>query len=234
MRSLRNGMRVALTFVAAAVVSCSSSEPRTFGGGPAPAPSPTDSAAPAGDTSPAPVEEIDGYPKGPHGWAVGQVFPRLTFDAKLGGKGAFTRVSTKDYYDRDGARGIRALYLTVSAPWCPACVSEAKTFPEEFATTYAPRGARFLTLLAEDAGHKPASRATVDAWITEFRTNYDIGLDPGYAALPKDDTGRGSVAIPYNYVIDPRTMRVVHINAGPFFTSGPIRGLTELLEKNGG
>jgi thiol-disulfide isomerase/thioredoxin len=222
---------VAITIFVLLVQGCSSATSSPWSGqGSEPSPAPS-SAAP--DQTPPAVQEENGYPKGPFGWQVGQVFPNLTFQAKLGGKGAFVEVSTKDYYDRDGSKGITALYLTVSAPWCPACQSEGRSLPRDFSSKYAARGARFFTLLAEDANHEPASKSTVDAWIAAFGTNYDIGIDPTYSALPKDKNGGGSVAIPYNYLIDPRTMRIKSIVSGPIFMP-QIPGLDDLIATNGG
>jgi len=48
------------------------------------------------------------YPPGPYGLAVGDVFPLLTLKGYRGGVAPFTSVSTSEYYDPTGSRGIRA------------------------------------------------------------------------------------------------------------------------------
>lgn len=172
------------------------------------------------------------YPPGPYGMAVGMTFPDLKLMGYLGGTGPWTTIDLEHYYDPDGSRGINGLYVTGSAPWCAGCVAEGQSFPALFANKYEAEGAKLLTALLQDTSMAPATQATVDSWIAEYHTTYDIAADPGLSVLPTNDQGGGSVALPYNYVIDPRTMRVVQINAGPYFTGGGIAGLDAVLAKN--
>lgn len=177
---------------------------------------------------------VDGYPAGPFGLKKGQVFPNLTLAGYRNGIGAWTDLTLKDYFDPDGSRGIKGIYLTVSAPWCAGCVAEARSFPALYRDKYQPKGARLITALVQDGASRPATQKTVDAWIAAYRTNYDVVADPDLTTVRMDSTSSGSLALPYNYVIDPRTMRITQINAGPLFTGGTIVGLDELLVKNGG
>jgi len=188
--------------------------------------------APGGSTSPDPTVTPGDYPPGPYGLDTTMTFPSVSFQGYVGGQAPWTTIALKDYYDPDGTKGIRGIYLTGSAPWCAACVSEAKSFPARFANEYKAKGARFVTAILQDDAHGPATRGTVDDWVKTFGTNYDIVLDPTFSILKKDSSGGGSAALPYNYVIDPRTMKVTQINAGPYFFGGGIPGLDELLAKN--
>lgn len=190
----------------------------------------------AGDTAfpDDPPAIVDGYPAGPFGLKKGQVFPNRTLRGYRDGAGEWTEIALKDFFDPDGSKGIRGIYLTVSAPWCPGCVAEAKAFPQLYRDEYGPKGAHLITALVQDAASKPATQKTVDAWIAAYGTNYDVVADPELITVRMDPTSSGSLALPYNYVIDPRTMRITHINAGPIFTGGTIVGLDELLAKNGG
>jgi hypothetical protein len=175
---------------------------------------------------------VGSYPPGPYGMQTGMTFPELSLQGYVGGTGPWTTIDLEDYFDPDGSRGIAGLYLTGSAPWCAACQAEGQGFPELYASKYKSEGARFLTALVEDVSHAPATQATVDAWILANHTNYDIAADPSFSVLPMNEQGGGSVALPYNYVIDPRTMRVVQINSGPFLTGGTVPGLDALLQRN--
>jgi hypothetical protein len=188
----------------------------------------------SGPTEPPPPTEIDGYPAGPYGKTVGMTFPNLTVHGYREATGAWTEISVKDYYDKDGSKGINGLYLTVSAPWCSGCVAEARSMPGMYTSKYKAQGARFLTAVVQDSASKPATQATVDLWISTYKTNYDIAEDGAMDTVPKDASGGGSIALPYNYVINPRTMKITQINSGPFFTGGQIPGLDPLLKKNGG
>jgi hypothetical protein len=205
------------------LAACGSSS--SSGYDPAPAP-PADSGAPSAD--PGPTD----YPRGPYGMEEGNVFPDVTLQGYHAAAGAWTTIKLKDYYDADGSRGIRGLYLTIAAPWCEACVAEGKTLPDRYANEYKAKGARFLAAVAQDDAHQPATQKTVDDWISVFKTNYDIAADGSLQTAPKNSQGGGSIALPYSYVIDPRTMRIAQINSGPFFTSGGIPGLDGVIQKN--
>jgi hypothetical protein len=211
---------VSLVFVAA----CGSSKsggydpgqqaPSDAGGGASVDPGPTD------------------YPRGPYGMQEGEVFPDVALQGYRAAAGAWTTIQLKDYYDPDGAKGVKGLYVTIAAPWCEACVAEGKSLPDRYANEYKAKGARFLAAVAQDDAHQPATQKTVDDWISVFKTNYDIAADGALKCAPKDASGGGSIALPYSYVIDPRTMRIVQINSGPFFTPGGIPGLDPLLQRN--
>jgi hypothetical protein len=162
----------------------------------------------------------------------GNVFPNVTLQGYRGAAGAWTTLRLKDYYDPDGSRGVYGLYLTISAPWCEGCVAEGRSLPDRYANDYRTRGARFLAAVVQDQARNPATQKTVDDWIATFKTNYDIAADGQLLTAPKDAQGNGSIALPYSYVIDTRTMRIASINAGPFFTSGGIPGLDGVLERN--
>lgn len=181
-----------------------------------------------------PPAVVDGYPAGPFGLKPGQVFPNLTLHGYRDGTGAWTAITLKDYFDPDGSRGINGIYLTVSAPWCAGCVAEARSFPALYRDKYRAKGARLITALVQDGASKPASQKTVDSWIATYGIDYDVVADPELTTVRMDASSSGSLALPYNYVIDPRTMRITQINAGPIFTGGTIVGLDELLAKNGG
>lgn len=57
----------------------------------------------------------------------------------------------------------------------------------------------------------PATRASVDSWISAYRCNYDVVVDPKMTIFP---AGSGTVGLPYNLVVDPRTMKIVKIIQG--------------------
>jgi hypothetical protein len=206
----------------ALVVACGSSSSTSTPIDPPPDPEPEAS----------PTDPPSDYPKGPYGMGVGHVFPDLTLSGYRNGSGSWTTLRMKDYYDPAGTRGIKGIYMTVSAPWCTACVSEGKSLPARW-PDYQAKGARFLSAVVQDESHEPATRATVDTWIATFHTNYDIVADGAITTLPHDEQGNGSVGLPFNYVIDPRTMKVASIMSGPLFTGGSgMQGLDQLLEKN--
>jgi len=168
------------------------------------------------------------YPDGPYGLARGNVFPNLKFKGYREGKGAWTDIEMLDYYDPDGSRGINAIYLTVSAEWCPVCKEDAKVLPLWYESHYKPRGARFITSILETGDRKPATKASVDAWVSAYKPNFDIVADEEGATFPPTFK-----ALPVNIEIDPRTMVVYRVfNNGAEFTRG-VPGLDLLLDQNG-
>jgi len=191
------------------------------------APPVSDSSPPPADTSPPPTPPPTGaYPAGPYGFTTGSVFPNASVSGYRDGVGAWTTIKMADYYDPDGSRKINGILIAVSASWCGACREEAKSLPSLFSSTYKPRGAKFITALIEDVDSSPAKQSTVDTWISSFKCNFDVVADPSEVLVPK-----GSIGLPHNTVVDPRTMKVVKVWEGAD-TSFP--GLDSLLTANGG
>ena len=208
------------------------------------------------DLDPDTAPEALVYPAGPYGLAAGQVFPNLTLHGYRAANGEWTTLSMIDHYDPDGTRGITGIYLVLAAQWCGPCNMEASVLSGYFEKDYRDRGAHFLTAVVQDASRGPASQATVDQWIKAHRIVFDIAADPTQSAAPK-----GSYGLPYNYVINPRTMKVVRIIPGvdaaivpctaastcsdgyscsptlktclPSGALGPIYGLDAVMIKNG-
>ena len=189
---------------------------------------PTDSGA-AKDTAPPTPPPTGDYPPGPYGYSTGSTYPKVSFPGYRNGAGAWVTISMADYYDPTGARGINALFLDVSAGWCGACRAEAADLPT-MATKYKPRGGRIVTALIEgDSSSTPATQANVDEWKSTFSVNFDIVADG-----KSDSLGSGGVGLPHNYVIDPRTMKIVKIVEGSSGGSSLPGGFDTLLTKNGG
>jgi hypothetical protein len=183
-------------------------------------------------TTPPPVDSSPppsiGYPAGPYGFSTGSTFPNVSFKGYHEGTGVWSDVSMSEYYDPDGSRHVNALWLDVSASWCSACRAEAGDLPDLY-TKYKPRGGRVLTALIENDSSSPATQSTVDSWDTSFSVNFDIVADPMSAALPK-----GGVGLPHNYLIDPRTMKIVKVVEGADPGATTIPGMDALLVTNGG
>ncbi len=169
------------------------------------------------------------YPEGPYGLTVGETFPNFAFKGYKDGTGEWTDISMIDYYDPDGTRGINGVYWVVSAQWCPPCREEAKILPGMYDRLYRARGARFATAMIQNNRKEPATQPTVDSWLAAYRLNFDIVLDDESQTLPSE----GSVGLPYNYVIDPRNMKVYRIVQGVNPDATTIPALSSVLTKNG-
>jgi hypothetical protein len=81
--------------------------------------------------------------------------------------------------------------------------------------------------MIEDESRSPATKATVDLWISTYKLNHDVCADPTESLA-----GGGSIGLPYNVIVDPRTMKVVKIIEG----DGPSveSTINALVKTNGG
>ena len=172
---------------------------------------PTD--APELDTAPAALE----YPPGPYGLQLRNVFPNLKLNGYRGGVGEWVEITMLDYYDPDGTRGVTGIQLDVEAPWCGPSNTLGDWLPKWWSTGYESRGARFISTIYDSTtsrsggdGWEPTTQATIDQWIKKHHTNFDILADWTKTSLPTT----GSVGIPHQYTIDPRTMKIVKIADG--------------------
>lgn len=194
----------------------------------------TGSTTPPEDT--APVEDTAPwlkYPEGPYGLTKGSVFPNLTLNGYRNGvegkaAGEFGPLSMLDYYDPTGDRKIYAILFVVSAEWCNPCRIEAKELPRFWEDIYKHRGARFITSMFEDSKSNPANQATLDRWLNAYSLPFDIAADPDAESIPE------GAAIPLNYIINPRDMKIYRINTGAVGSEATkIDGLRVLLDYNG-
>jgi peroxiredoxin len=180
-----------------------------------------------------PVETPSDYPAGPYGMKVGQTFPDFELQGYHDGVAPWTTLRLKDLYDRTGDKGITAIYLSIGAVWCPGCQGEANSLPAKY-PEYRKKGARFFSILVQTGDHTAADQSTIDAWIDRYSINYDIAADGEMSVLGRASPGGGSIALPYDMAIDPRTMKVTYVKSGPIFLgSAGFPGVDELIAKNG-
>lgn len=89
------------------------------------------------------------YPAGPYGLNALQIINDITFMGFRDGGDPFTQLSLSDYYDPDGAKGIKALYITFGWNGCGACIEEAGNM-NKWETQYRSQGLRQLSALHSD------------------------------------------------------------------------------------
>jgi hypothetical protein len=152
------------------------------------------------------------YPPPPYGAEVGDTFPLLTMRGRKGGAAEFVEISSRDYYDPDGDRGIRALWVGVNF-FCDGCdethpfaqlpmhTATAYTSPP---TSYAERGARMVDLIAPTRSGINVGNRAVDGWIKQFGSRHDVAAFSDAQVLATDGN------LPHCFVVDPRSMKIVH------------------------
>jgi hypothetical protein len=164
------------------------------------------------------------YPGGPNGVSQGSIADgSLTWQGYADGANQLSTVTIKDYFDCDGSKGINALLVLTSASWCGACQQEAQEMPATIAS-WAGMGIKVLTLMIEDDNSNPATPPVALAWKNQFGLSNAVVADPDFSFAPP-----GSVGLPLNVIIDPRTMKIVDTEEG---YSGDYTTLTQLAQKN--
>lgn len=166
------------------------------------------------------------YPSSPYGKSEGKtVSSAMKWQGYTEGATEPGTVSIADYYDCDGSKGINAVLLDTSAEWCGACIQEANDLHGEMASWKA-KGIRVLTLMIEDATQKKATVALADKWRQKFKIADTVAVvaDPAGSFLPM-----GSVGLPLQAVLDPRTMTITKVVQG---YGGPMPELLALAAKN--
>ncbi len=105
----------------------------------------------------------------------------------------------------------KALSISISALWCGACKSEAKTVLPAKHLKYKPLGGEFLVQLDDGPGHGHSAVAQdLVTWTTQFHVNYPATIDP---TRQLDALFVASV-YPANIIVDTRTMKIVESFAG--------------------
>jgi thiol-disulfide isomerase/thioredoxin len=121
-------------------------------------------------------------------------------------------IALRDYSDPDGAKGINAVLIIVSATWCIACQYEARTLEREIADGWGALGIRVLTLMTEDTAANPATEATALEWKKRYKLDsVAVAADPGRTF---ELAGKLGTSLPTKIVIDPRTMKIVDVQEG--------------------
>jgi hypothetical protein len=229
-----------LAFVGAslALLACSSSNDASPSGTPADTGvAPADTGAPPDDTGGGGDDAPAAYPDGPYGIEIGNVFPDLTWDGYKDAKGDWTKISVHDFYDPDGSKGENAIYIVVSAQWCVPCQGEAKQLAR-LHDLYQPSGAPFLSAMLQKSSGDPSDQSTVDAWIKTYMLDFDVVAAPtptaGTDGMMKSNIVPPKWAIPRNYVINPRDMKIFRVILAALPTDAPnIPSLSLLLKANG-
>jgi hypothetical protein len=139
----------------------------------------------------------------------------------------FTELSLDDFYDPDGTKGIKALFITLGWNGCPVSNREAPKM-NTWDTQYRSQGLRQLSVLhsdlkAPDFHFRQAKESTTQDWIATYTPTYDVVIDPTYqlngGVLPATD--------PTSWLVDTKTMRIAQLYPG---APGSLIGLDKLLK----
>jgi hypothetical protein len=158
------------------------------------------------------------YPPGPYGLADGQTLsPKLpeskgsTWQCLAERSSTPTQLELTDLYDADGKKGINALLFDVSAVWCADCQVESSQLEAKMNGGWKADGVKVVILMQQDGSRQNPTVATLTQWRQTYNLqDVTICADPGVEVVPP-----GNFKIPYNVLVDPRSMKVVGRSFGP-------------------
>ena len=168
------------------------------------------------------------YPAGPYGLNASQIISNMTFVGFRDGAGPYTELSLSDYYDPDGAKGIKALYITFGWNGCGACLQEAGNM-NTWETDYSGKGVRLLSALHGDLQNQPTFQvtdSTAQDWINTYGITYDVVVDPTYQL----NNGVKPTSDPHGWFVDTKTMQITEVYPGAPSTPLWEMGLSPLLQ----
>lgn len=160
------------------------------------------------------------YPSAPYGHRMDTVAPDTSFrgwrnPAETGFEADQAEtIRFSDFYDADGSKGIKLIYVISSAEWCPPCRQEYAHFKKNgVAAAYRQKGVAFLGTIFQDSARpspQPADYATGKRWGEQYEVGFPFAIDPALKAGDFADTG----SIPFNFILDARTMKMVETITG--------------------
>jgi hypothetical protein len=163
------------------------------------------------DGVPYPTDNLGGAERA--GGRPGQRIPNFTFQAYVDGDRAagLQTISLADYFDPTQQR-YKILDLQVAATWCSTCsnvVSATVPIKERLAG----EGVVFLeVIVAGNVSTSGPSLAEVDSWVTRHASNVTTAIDVRGRRLA--EIGVDRAVVPYDVLIDPRTMEILDSSAG--------------------
>jgi hypothetical protein len=156
------------------------------------------------DTSPVCV-----YPAGPYGKTQGSIVsPDWSWQGYVKGSNKVTTLTMADLYDCDGTKGINAILMDEAALWCGPCNQEAMDLPAQMDAAWTKQGVAAVNLVIQDDSPQRKPASTNDA--LRWRDAYGLGPVANVVADPNwTFSHAGSIGLPTNILIDPRTMKIV-------------------------
>lgn len=175
---------------------------------------------PAGDpNTPAGDYRKRTYPAGPYGTGLGATIEDYSF---LGWHDPVAvdydvdqleEVSLSEFYDPDGTKDIKLIWINASAVWCSVCRTEMKDIKNNgVRAEFGPKGVQLLVTLFEDKNTGPAKPLDLRNWgkADAHAIDFPLVLDPGF----KLGAFFTSDATPLNMLVDARTMKIVDATMG--------------------
>jgi hypothetical protein len=207
---------------AALLAGCSSQsldEPATMDATAGSAASSGGSVSEPGAPSVGPAYQKQDYPPGPYGVGLHATLENFGFlgwrdpVASNYDENHLEQVRLGEFYDPDGSKNIRLIWINASAVWCTVCRAEMVDIRDNAVNkNFKPRGVQMIVTLFEDNKSGPARPLDLHNWgnQTQYAIDFPLLLDPGF----KLGAFFTSDATPLNMLVDARTMKVIDATMG--------------------
>jgi len=169
------------------------------------------------------------YPSAGYGYLAGDVPPPTLSWQGVDEAGGRSTVSIADYFDCDGRRGVNAILVDQSTAWCGVCRRLAARLAGNLHDGWRGRGVRVLSLITQNLDMSPATVETAAEWRRQFRIDGAVVADPSRSF--RETAGEEAAPYPYEILIDPRTMKIVRVDAG-FRGDGDFAPMLDLARRN--
>jgi hypothetical protein len=182
----------------------------------------------------APAYTKQAYPAGPYGVGVHATLENFAFLGWSDPVAAdydvtkMEEVRVGDYYDPDGSKNIRLIWINASAVWCSVCRAEMTDIRDNgIHAKFGPRGVQMIVTLFEDNKSGPAKPLDLHNWgdQKQYAIDFPLLLDPSF----KLGAFFTSDATPLNMLVDARTMKVIDATMG--YSSDYWQRIDKLLTK---
>lgn len=166
-----------------------------------------------------PAYQKQDYPPGPYGVGLHATLENFGFlgwrdpVASNYDENHLEQVRLGEFYDPDGSKNIRLIWINASAVWCTVCRAEMVDIRDNAVNkSFKPRGVQLIVTLFEDNKSGPARPLDLHNWgnQTQYAIDFPLLLDPGF----KLGAFFTSDATPLNMLVDARTMKVIDATMG--------------------
>lgn len=169
-------------------------------------------------------------PAARRGSIPGDRIPNFAFRAYLGGdRSKLQTRSMADFYDPEAKRH-RLIHFVAVAYWCSICRAETKEI-STIETKLRADGVVQMAVLINGASNGIGPSLTeFDDWGSTYMPSYDLGFDVRGTQL----AAMGFSGVPWNALIDPRTMELlVAVSGAPQNVKSFVEAGLEFVDKTG-
>ncbi len=162
------------------------------------------------DGVPYPTGQLGATPR--QGTIPGDIIPNFMFRGYLDGttSGGLRTVSLADVYDPSGERNL-VVHLMAVAMWCPVCSEQTKAMVAAQPALRAEGAVVVQAVIMGPDPDVPPDRCDLVNWIQERNANFTVVLDVNARRIA---SVAAITAIPWNALIDARTMEVLQADLG--------------------